>query len=231
MTAVPLDQSGQVIGLGVRELADVRRFATFKRYRTPTKINGKAGSFLKDSTPVLTTHTFNVQIEPQMVRQAWNAWFFKGRRMGRLGAAGLLFLAAIFMDGRDGRFSSISVVSATLLAFTFLIYVVVYVVGIRRALDKLDSIIDGKASYTLTEDIIEARSSLGAFALAWSAIIEIRCYRDFVLLIFRGGSYSTIPTTQIPDPALAFLLERVKANGGKITALSTTHPQLQDISP
>lgn len=164
-------------------------------------------------------HTFDVQITPEMMRQAWNAWYFQGRQMGRLAGACLLMLAGILMDVRRGQFGTFSVVSATVLGFGILIYAAGYVLGVRRALAKHADIVDGKASYTLTETTIEAKSSLGSLALAWSAISEVRSYRDLILLGFRGATYSTIPSAQISHEALAFLVERAKASGAKITRL------------
>ena len=82
-------------------------------------------------------HTFEVRIEAEMMRQAWNAWFFKGRRMGRLALAGFLILTGILMDVRQGHFGTISVVAATILGFSILIYGTAYFVGLRRAQAKL----------------------------------------------------------------------------------------------
>ena len=164
-------------------------------------------------------HTFDVQIDPEMMRRAWNVWFFRGRRLGRLAIAFLILLAAIVMEVSSGHFGTMSVIFATVLGFTILIYGTAYFVGVRRAIAKREAIVDGRASYTLTDETIEAKSSLGSVALAWSAISEVRRHRDLVLLGFRGAGYSTIPSAQIPEDALIFLVERAKANGAKITQL------------
>lgn len=161
-------------------------------------------------------YKFDVQIESEMMREAWNAWFFKAGRMKRLAFACMILLASIAIEAGRGRFGTMSVVSVTILTFTVLIYATAYFVGLRRALEKREAIVDGKASYTLTDDTIEVRSSLGSVALAWSAISEVRRHRDLVLLGFRGAAYSTIPSTQIPADALSYLVERAKANGAQI---------------
>ena len=162
------------------------------------------------------SHTFEVRIDQEMVRRAWNAWFFRGRRLGRLGFAFLLILTAIGMDVWRGRFGSVSVMGTTVLGMTVLIYIAVYIVGLRRALAKRDLFKDGKAAYTLTEAMIEVSSSLGSSTLVWSVISEVRRYPDLVLLGFGGTAFSTIPADQIPEEALVFLLERAKAGGAKI---------------
>lgn len=76
------------------------------------------------------SHTFEVRIEQEMVRRAWNAWFFRGRRLGRMGFAFLLILTAIGMDVWRGRFGSVSVMGTTVLGMTVLIYIAVYIVGL-----------------------------------------------------------------------------------------------------
>jgi len=161
-------------------------------------------------------HTFDVQIEPSMMRKAWNAWFFKGRKLGRMVFAALLLLAGIALDVSGGHFGTVSIVSATVMALLVLILGAAYVAGLRRALAKREAIVDGRANYVLTDDTIEAKSSLGSVTLAWSAISEVRRYHDLVLLGYRGAGYSTIPTAQIPGDALAFLVERAKAGGAKV---------------
>jgi|GEM_PF-3920976 hypothetical protein len=164
-------------------------------------------------------YTFEVRIDAEIMRQAWNAWFFKGRRMGRLALACFLLLTGIFMDVRHGHFGTMSVVAVTILGFSILIYGTAYFVGLRRAQAKLKGIVEGNASYQLTQDTIEAKSSIGSFALAWSAIKEVRGTRNLVLLGFGGAAFSTIPLSQIPEDALAFLLERTKAAGARITRI------------
>ena len=153
------------------------------------------------------------------MRRAWNAWFFKGRRMGLLALACLLLVVSMLLGLSRGHFGTMSVISATVLTFAILVFGAAYFVGLRRALAKREAIVDGRASYTLTEETIEAKSSLGSMALAWPAITEVRRNHDLILLGFRGTAYSTIPSAQIPDEALAFLVERARANGAKIVQL------------
>ena len=94
-----------------------------------------------------------------------------------------------------------------------------YFIGLRRSLSKLEAIVDGKATYTLNSTNVESVSSLGSVSVSWSAIAEIRRYRDLILLGFRGAMYSTIPASQIPNDALSFMVERCRASGAKITDL------------
>lgn len=164
-------------------------------------------------------HEFEVQVDSGMMRTAWHAWFYRGQRIWTLlGAAGLVLMGA-YLDHRSGGMGSVSLIGLTVLGLATFIFVAGYFIGLRRSLSKLDMITDGRAGYRLTEETIEARSSLGSISLAWSASAELRRYRGLVLLGFRGAMYSIIPALQIPEASLAFMVERCRAAGAQITDL------------
>ena len=154
-----------------------------------------------------------------MIRQAWNAWFFKEQRVWPLVVGAALVLAYAIYDARSGGLGALSVSLLTLLGLCVLLIVSSYFIGLRRSLSKLEMITEGRASYTLTDSTIEAVSSLGAISLAWAAVAELRRYRTLILLGFRGGNYSTIPVSQIPADALAFMVERCRSAGARLTGL------------
>ena len=162
-------------------------------------------------------HKFEVQIEQRMMRQAWNAWFFARGFAWKLPIAMLIILVPVYLDLQAGPLGTTSIIFLTLFAIMTLISILGYIIGLRRAQDKLEMIIDGRASYSLSESTIEGSSSLGSLALAWSALAEVRQYGDLILLGFRGATYSVIPVTQIPEDALTFLIEHARTAGAKIT--------------
>jgi hypothetical protein len=161
------------------------------------------------------THTFEVQIEPPMLRRAWNAWCFAGGRGWRLLLAFTDFV--VFGVFHGGPSDTVTTVVLTAGALAFLMFGVLYVLGLRRATSKSEALIDGKAQYTLTETTIEMSSALGSMSLVWSALAEVRRHRDLVLLGFRGAMYSPLPAAQIPEEALAFLIERARHAEAKIS--------------
>jgi hypothetical protein len=165
------------------------------------------------------SHTFEVRVDAAMMRQAWNAWFFRGQRFWRLGIAVALLLGGAALDRRSNHLSTISIVGLTVLGFGLVIFVRSYFVGLRRSLDTLEAIVDGKATYTLTDSTIEAVSSMGSVSLAWSSVAELRRYEGLILLGFRGAMYSTIPYSQITPEALAFLSERSRTAGAQLIGL------------
>lgn len=137
--------------------------------------------------------------------------------MVRLSVALLLLLVPVIMEAKRGEFGNFSILAATLVAFSLVTFGAAYFALARRAKAKCTTIGDGKTTYTLTDETIEAKSLLGSMALVWSAVTEVRRYRDLVLVGFRGAGYSTIPAAQISEEALKFLVERARAAGAKIT--------------
>jgi hypothetical protein len=164
-------------------------------------------------------HKFEVAVDRSMMKAAWHAWFFRGQRIWTLLVAAGLVLVSAFFDSRSGGLGTVSIIGLTVLGLASLIFVAGYMIGLRRSLSKLDMITDGRAAYRLTNETIEARSSLGSVSLAWSSVAELRRYRDLVLLGFRGAMYSIVPASQIPEASLAFLVERCRAAGAQITDL------------
>lgn len=154
-----------------------------------------------------------------MMRQAWHAWFFKDQRIWAHVAAVILLAGAAAYDLRDGRLGTVSIVGLTVLVLFILILLSCYRLGVRRAISKLDAIVDGRAVYILTDSTIDATSSLGSVSLTWSAVSELRRYHDLILLGFRGATYSVIPAAQIPAEALSFLIERCRAAGTRLVDL------------
>lgn len=164
-------------------------------------------------------HEFEVTVDSSMMKAAWDAWFFRGQRIWTLLVAAGLVLVGAYFDSRSGGLSTTSIIGLTVLGLAALIFVASYMVGLRRSLSKLDMVTDGKAAYRLTDETIEARSSLGSVSLAWTAIAELRRYRGLVLLGFRGAMYSIVPASQIPEASLAFMVVRCRAAGAQITDL------------
>ncbi len=165
------------------------------------------------------SHEFTVTVSAAMMKAAWNAWFFRGQRIWTLWLAAGLVAVGAYLDARSGGLRTISLIGLTVLGVLVFILLSGYLIGRRRSLAKLDMISDGKAAYRLTDEKIEAQSSLGSVSLAWSSIAEIRKYNDLILLGFRGAMYSIVPASQIPEQALAFMVERCRAAGAQIANL------------
>jgi hypothetical protein len=164
-------------------------------------------------------HKFEVKVEQRMMRQAWNAWFFARGFAWKLAVAVSIILVPVYLDLRAGLLGTTSIVLLTFLGIMTLITVFGYTNGLRRAQAKSEALLDGRVTYIFSDATIEGSSALGSIALAWSALAEVRGYRDLVLLGFRGAMYSPLPSAQIPPDALAFLIDRARSAGAKIAGL------------
>lgn len=176
-------------------------------------------TFAQPNTPTDMPHEFEVTVDSSMMKTAWHAWFFREQRIWTLVVAAGIVMVSAYFDSRSGGLGAASIIGLILLALAVVIFLSAYFIGLHRSLSKLDMITDGRAAYRLTDEAIEARSSLGSVSLAWTAIAELRRYRDLVLLGFRGSMYSIVPASQIPAESLAFLVERCRAAGAQITDL------------
>lgn len=164
-------------------------------------------------------HEFEVTVNSTMMKAAWHAWFFRGRWAWKsLLAAGLVLFSAYF-ESRSGSLGTISIFGLATIGLAGMVFLAGYLGGLRRSLSKLDMITDGRGTYRLTDETIEVRSSLGSVSLAWTAIAELRRYRNLVLIGFRGAIYSIVPASQIPEASLVFMVERCRAAGAQITDL------------
>ena len=165
------------------------------------------------------SHTFTIQVEPAMLRRAWDAWCFAGGRGWRLlGAFVLMTGASAYLLRTDpSDWETIAIVTCACLAVVFI--GTAYVMGLRRIEAKCKALGDGRATYTFTDTRIEAASALGSTSLAWSVLKEVRGYKDLVLLSLQGAQYSTLPASQVPPEALAFLIDHARAAGAKIANL------------
>lgn len=164
-------------------------------------------------------HEFEVKVDSSMMKKAWRVWFFRGQSIWTLLAAAGLVVVGTFCNSGSGVLETVAVIGLTALGLVALIFIAAYMIGLRRSLSKLNMITDGRANYLLTNETIEARSSLGSFSLAWTAIAELRGCGDLVLIGFRGAMYSIIPASQIPNVSLAFMVDKCRAAGAQITNL------------
>jgi hypothetical protein len=162
-------------------------------------------------------HIFEVQVKPPMLRRAWNAWCFAGGRGWKLLVALVVMGAALIYLFRDGTPDTMAIVLLTAACLAVAMFGIFYGMGLRRAQAKSEALMDGRVTYTFSEATIEASSALGSMALAWPALAEVRRYQDLILLGFRGAMYSPLPAAQVPAEALAFLLERARQAGVKVS--------------
>ncbi len=161
-------------------------------------------------------HQFDVEIDVAATKAAWRAWFFRTGvrwKIPLLVALTFLSVSRSFASGNVGLFPIVLVTVTALVVFGV---VLAYFSGLRRSLALRRSVPDARATYRLTEEKLEAGSGLGSLSWTWAALAELRRAGNLVLIGYQGGAYSTVPVAQVPEEALAFLLERCRSAGVRI---------------
>ena len=72
------------------------------------------------------------------------------------------------------------------------------------------------ADLVTDQDTITISSDRGSTSLKWELVKEVWRFETLWLLLFSKAQFVTLPLEDLPDPMRAFILERVKATGGKI---------------
>jgi len=70
---------------------------------------------------------------------------------------------------------------------------------------------------TITESDICFKSALGTAEIPWSNVSALHHKKDFLLLTFKRGSYTSIPTSSLDDSSVSFIKNTVMQHGGKVT--------------
>jgi uncharacterized membrane protein len=70
---------------------------------------------------------------------------------------------------------------------------------------------------TISEVDICFKSSLGTAEIPWSNVKALHHEKEFLLLQFKRGSYTSIPTSSLDDTGVSFIKSTVMNNGGKVT--------------
>jgi hypothetical protein len=125
-------------------------------------------------------------------------------------AAGLVVLVA------DGNTSWFVGVLATVLAFGIAIMVALYITPYRNALQVLKKMGAPEGTFTASESSLSMSSGAGSGTFPWSAVTELWQFPDLWLMFFSKSQFVTLPLADFSPEAKAFVLERVRASGGKI---------------
>lgn len=125
----------------------------------------------------------------------------------------LLILIGVSPDIAKGHFGIISTVALTICGFKIVIYAASYF-RLRRSVadwERLQG--DAPVHYQLTSDTLRAQSNLGRSELRWSVFRELLEHRDFLLLGLGRSGLLTLPVSDVPAEAHAFIRERFASHG------------------
>jgi len=129
----------------------------------------------------------------------------------------LLFLIGIFLAlVSQGSRSWPMGLLAGFLIFAIIIPIAGLFSQYRRSVSRLRNMKSPQANLTLSDERFSLESSTSSSSVLWSAITEIQRYPRFWLLFVSKGQFVTIPLACVPEAEQAFLLEHVRAAGGKV---------------
>ena len=132
-------------------------------------------------------HRFDVTVSKELASAALRRFVFHKWRP--LVAALLLCATSVGLDASDGELSTLSrAVAGTALAVV-VIFGAAFVLR-RRATWALLDRLDGPVTYSLTDEHLTTRSSLGENKLVWSAIRQVWLYPDVTLLFYDQSAFS-----------------------------------------
>jgi hypothetical protein len=160
-------------------------------------------------------HQTTLTYSQSLIRQAvWGFW----RRVVGLRFAFALALAAaslafLLLDGDRSWFVG---VIATALAFGILFVVALFFIHDRNSAHKLRAMGNGQAELTATPSTLSFSSAAGTSSIPWASVREIWQFQTFWLLLFSKAHFSTLPLADVSPELQEFILERVRATGGKI---------------
>ena len=107
-------------------------------------------------------------------------------------------------------------VLATLVFLSIAIPLAIYFGHYRNSLGKFREMKQPIAEFVVDEDALTLSSDLGATTLKWGAVTEVWRFESLWLLLFSKSQFVTIPLDGLPESMREFVLERVRASGGKI---------------
>jgi len=158
-----------------------------------------------------TTLRYTEALVAQAVRHYW-------RRTVGFGifVAVALMIAFLIWRIADGDRSWIVGLAAAVILFGVLMPITVYLVHYRNSISKFREMLEPTAEMVADEDVFTLSSDRGTTSLKWGSVKEVWRFETLWLLLFSKAQFVTLPLKDVPESMQAFILDRIKATGGKI---------------
>lgn len=127
-----------------------------------------------------------------------------------------VMVAYLIMRIRDGDTSWVVGALASMIALGIAFMAALYVVHYRNALHKLEAMGNAQATLDASETSLSLSSAAGTATLPWSAVMEVWRFKSCWLLLFSKSQFVTLPLANLSADAAAFILDRIRASGGKV---------------
>ena len=158
------------------------------------------------------TLTYSESIIRQAVLGFW--WRVIGLRFLIAFGGVAVGLGVLLSKGND---SWIVGVLASSLAMSIAFAVAMYFVHFRNSMQKLRAMGERQALLTASATEISFSSGAGSATLPWSAVAEVWQFETCWLLLLSKAQFVTLPLIDMNLEVQAFILERVRNAGGKIS--------------
>ena len=87
---------------------------------------------------------------------------------------------------------------------------------IQQSVARFRALKDTTGSWQFSDDFISTKNELGSSEYRWSLVTEVWRFPEVWLFLYGTAGYSLLPAAGMSEEAQAFVLERVKAHGGKV---------------
>jgi hypothetical protein len=94
--------------------------------------------------------------------------------------------------------------------------VAVYVAHYRKSLRRFHQMDNPQATFRAEESSFTMVSDIGTTTLQWSAVKELWQFPRVWLLLYSKSQFSTLPLACLSPETQAYIVERVRAAGGKV---------------
>lgn len=105
-----------------------------------------------------------------------------------------------------------------LMLFVLVFTATTYVVYLRSSLDRFRRMNRPEATLELHAHTFKIASDVGSLETRWDVITQVWRFPDFWLLFFDRGAFFTLPLADVDPAVQAFIVERVQAHGGNVSA-------------
>ena len=164
----------------------------------------------------MTGEPITLRYSEALVRRAVGAYWRRTIGWGYV-AAMLCMVAVLTLSLVRGDRSWWFGMTATVLVIGIACAVALHVVHTRGSLARLRAMKSPEAVFQPGEERFRITSDIGTSELAWSAISGVWCYPDFWLLFLDRAQFITLPLEHVTPDARQFILDRIRAHGGKVT--------------
>ena len=161
------------------------------------------------------SHEATLIYSEALLRQAVFAFWRRSVGVGFLAALLVAVLGLVVLVAQGMASWLVGTIAAVLvlgIAFATFVYIVHY----RNSLRKFRQMDKPQATFRADESSFTIISDIGPTTLQWSAVKELWQFPSVWLLLYSKAQFSTLPLACLSPETQAFILQRVRAAGGKV---------------